>query len=674
MWGARKGALCGVLFGFLKKIKKNKKKKSLNILSMAFSDYEWLLGCAFAFLGSICSNFGVNIQKYSFMLNEAKVKDEQKAYYKQIEWIFGLLLVIIGSLGDFVGLALAPESIISPISSVTLVTNIFFAYFWLKEELSIYDFIGTLFIIGGSVLAVLFGDHASHSYDLQELLKYYSSTSFKIYAICCFIFVLIAYILLRKIEPKKLRIISLTCEYDLALINNNLKAMAMLDNEIDLAEQAYEPYIKLHPLCYCIISGTMGGQNILFGKMVAELIETTIKGDNQLIYFMFYFFTICMLTSIFLQLHFLAKALQYFDAMYVVPVFTCFFISVSTIAGAAYFQEFATFSFKQIMLFVIGILITLSGVYVLSARKMLKKSQRLDTATIMISQQIRRPTGYNPNKIQPKLINDPNSNTFNPANKNNTLDQTGMGKFGLIALDEEDHSDYNYDEIYGTVGRTSISSYKAARTNSIGAVAAENDRLLIDTQIQSDANELILEQGFSLTNTGETLIVPDHNTDKLQSVEEVIVLTGNGRGYVVYVPLLADKKQREQILKEARDRYEKNLVETQEQIQKQQQNVKHYEEQKKTVVVDPNQSPQQQQDFNKPTEDIKNHKHNTTQTPRNKRSYSAGINNSNEKQIEKPIPNYPQTITKSKYARMRANSSSQQKKEELNHKVINMMI
>lgn len=44
------------------------------------------------------------------------------------------------------------------------------------------------------------------------------------------------------------------------------------------------------------------------------------------------------------QIHWLAHGLQSFDAVFIVPVFQCFFISVSIFGGGVYFKEFAAMS------------------------------------------------------------------------------------------------------------------------------------------------------------------------------------------------------------------------------------------------------------------------------------------------------------------------------------------
>lgn len=99
----------------------------------------WAVGAVLAVLGSCVTNAGVNIQKYSFIDNEKKPKHMQRPYTKQQYYYIGLAGVVLGSLGDFAALAFAAQSIVAPIGSVTLVTNVLFAHFLLKERLSKRD-------------------------------------------------------------------------------------------------------------------------------------------------------------------------------------------------------------------------------------------------------------------------------------------------------------------------------------------------------------------------------------------------------------------------------------------------------------------------------------------------------------------------------------------------------
>ena len=86
-------------------------------------------------ISSIASNFGANVQKYSLMKEALKPLEQRRSYVMQKLWFIGectsrwfhampkftlpsaptgLLLVILGSFGDFAALGFAAQSLITP--------------------------------------------------------------------------------------------------------------------------------------------------------------------------------------------------------------------------------------------------------------------------------------------------------------------------------------------------------------------------------------------------------------------------------------------------------------------------------------------------------------------------------------------------------------------------------
>ena len=331
---------------------------------------EWLLGAVVAAIGSIASNLGVNCQKYSFMQNAKLPKLQQKKHIRQKGWLFGMLLVVAGSIGDFAALSLAAQSIVAPIGSVTLVANVFFAHYWLKESLSYIEVVGTGLIVGGSVTAVAFGDHSETAYDIHAILRFFYGTTFIVYAIGSLVLGVTLYRFQLPITPIKQKIVDATKRYEQAYEANDRGAMEYEDFYIASLQKTYRKWEKIHPFSLCALSGILGGQSVMFGKMVSEMLNVTFAGDNQLFSPFFYLFVGCMLACVVGQLQFLAISLSFFDALYVVPVFQCFFISFSTLGGACFFAEFNNFNALQAVFFPLGLFGTLSGVIVLTRRKM----------------------------------------------------------------------------------------------------------------------------------------------------------------------------------------------------------------------------------------------------------------------------------------------------------------
>lgn len=79
--------------------------------------------------------------------------------------------------------------------------------------------------------------------------------------------------------------------------------------------------MQLHQFIYPTLSGVLGAQSVLFAKSTAELLKRTFAGENQLVYAASYAIIAAMLSTILMQLHWLAVGLKWFDAVYVIPVF-----------------------------------------------------------------------------------------------------------------------------------------------------------------------------------------------------------------------------------------------------------------------------------------------------------------------------------------------------------------
>ena len=157
------------------------------------SSYLWIYGCVSSILGSIFSNMGVNVQKYSQKCNAAMAVENQLHHCQQPLWFAGLLLVIVGAIADLVALSLAAQSIIAPIGSVTLVANVIFASFFLEETLTWLDLIGTGLVIAGAVISVIFGDHGDQVYNIRDIEIFYEQPAYVAFVSIALVIVLAAF-------------------------------------------------------------------------------------------------------------------------------------------------------------------------------------------------------------------------------------------------------------------------------------------------------------------------------------------------------------------------------------------------------------------------------------------------------------------------------------------------
>lgn len=288
---------------------------------------SWAIGITLAILGSVASNLGVNTQKYSFKRNAMRAVPLTRSHWKDPFWLLGMCLVVFGSLGDFAALSMVAQSIVAPIGSVTLVANVIFAHYWLDEVLTWKEFAGTALIICGSSLAVAFGDHKEKQYTVGDLWELFGGALFLFYIIIVVVGCIAFYIAHKKMTPVKQRLVDAIKRYENAISKGDQNTADWEDDVILNIEHEYRPYIKYHPFCLCALSGIFGGQSVMFGKMFAELFSTSINGNNQFWNVLPWFIIIGMLSTVYTQVHFLAVGLSFFDSLYVVPVFQCFFIS-----------------------------------------------------------------------------------------------------------------------------------------------------------------------------------------------------------------------------------------------------------------------------------------------------------------------------------------------------------
>ncbi|OQR81596.1 hypothetical protein THRCLA_11587 [Thraustotheca clavata] len=304
----------------------------------------WYVGVIMAIGASICTNMGVNLQKYSFLCEAKKPLKDKRGYFFQPKWVFGLFLVIFGSLGDFAALGFIPQTLAIPVGGFTIVANVFFAHYFLKEPFSKRDGIGTGLIVIGVMIVAAFASKANNCYTLSQLIELFDRQNFIIYATVVGSMCTILYLYLRKIRA--------------------------ISAKFGHGSEKYRHYAKSHSIICPALSGLFGAQSVLFAKSFAELLKSTIQGKNQFTTFGTYLIAILMVVCIFLQIHWLAQGLEFFDAVFIIPVFQCFFISISIVGGAIYFSEFALMDTLQLLMFFVGVAITLGGVLVLSQRQM----------------------------------------------------------------------------------------------------------------------------------------------------------------------------------------------------------------------------------------------------------------------------------------------------------------
>lgn len=108
----------------------------------------WWIGVAGTIFGCFVSNFGTNIQKVSLDRNSALPEQRQRSVLRQPLWLAGISCMVMGAIADFAALPFAPQSLLAPLATTTLVFNVAMANYLSKERPSLTNILATATILG----------------------------------------------------------------------------------------------------------------------------------------------------------------------------------------------------------------------------------------------------------------------------------------------------------------------------------------------------------------------------------------------------------------------------------------------------------------------------------------------------------------------------------------------
>eukprot|EP01083_Nonionella_stella_P086838 241443_1 len=348
---------------------------------------NWFIGVVLAILANIISNLGLNFQKKAHSrrqaqkqaLNNKKTSYERPITHPQANnidghkssptasnskedassaqqqsnkkqgsyvcdgvWLVGLCGQVLGALLDFVALGYAPQSVVAPLGSLTLVVNVIVSVPMHNEIPSMRTILGTLCIICGAVTTVASSPREDSVESVSGVFDLYEHTSFLIYA---------------SITGGLISIGWCLTQYFVYLSRNKQARYTV-------------KYYKQHRFVIAAISGTMGAQNVLFAKSVSVLVVQSIENGGRLLfgYWETYLLLAGLVSTIYFQLRWLNSGLKRFSALYVAPIFQAFWITVSVMGGLIVYKEYEHMKLWQRIVFPIGVIVTIGGVFYLTTQ------------------------------------------------------------------------------------------------------------------------------------------------------------------------------------------------------------------------------------------------------------------------------------------------------------------
>ena len=139
------------------------------------------VGALLAVIASAVSILGINTQKYSHTLEEAREESLQRHYVRRKLWWLGMFGTIAGAVLDFIALGLANPALVTALGGAAALSgNAAVAYFWQKEPLTRFDVAGIVCVIAGAVVLAI-NSSPPELTTLQKLLDLFKSVYFLSY-------------------------------------------------------------------------------------------------------------------------------------------------------------------------------------------------------------------------------------------------------------------------------------------------------------------------------------------------------------------------------------------------------------------------------------------------------------------------------------------------------------
>ncbi|KAH3952977.1 hypothetical protein HBI56_115970 [Parastagonospora nodorum] len=243
---------------------------------------------------------------------------KQKSYLKSPYWWAGIILMTVGEAGNFLAYGFAPASIVSPLGVVALISNCIIAPFMLKEPFRMRDALGVVIAVGGAVTVVLSASDNNPKLGPGEIWKLISTWEFETYL----------------------------------GITVGLMAVLMV---------ASNRYGDKNILIDLGLVGLFGGYTALSTKGVASLLSYTLW--RVITFPVFYLLLAILIGTAVMQIKYVNRALQHFDATQVIPVqFVLFTLSV-ILGSAVLYRDFERTSGDDAGKFVGGCAMTFLGVW-----------------------------------------------------------------------------------------------------------------------------------------------------------------------------------------------------------------------------------------------------------------------------------------------------------------------
>lgn len=256
-------------------------------------------------------------------------------------WAAGYIFNALGGCLNLCGLRFAAQSLIAPLSSVVLIANLFFATFILGERFRISSDAAPLLLIGaGNILAVGSASHRQQeALTLRKIVSLFERSQFRAYLVAVAISSAV-----------------------LMLVRARIRLQIRRNGGEEFASPAL---LARAGLCHTAAAAMLSVNTVLLSKASVLALAGGL-GNALTPQFLTLFAT--WLTLALFWIYTLNRLLASHEMMFVVPAIEVIWSLLSLLSGSIFFQEWEDVSRRRIVAFATGVLLNLTGVWLLTKR------------------------------------------------------------------------------------------------------------------------------------------------------------------------------------------------------------------------------------------------------------------------------------------------------------------
>jgi len=219
-------------------------------------DPKWMAGFALSAMGSVGTVTSMVLQKSAHNRQQSG-----KTNYRELNgillsplWLMGcFMLVVIPMPLDTLALSMAPQSVIAPLSGVTIVLSQVVAPRVLGERNpSRAEWGWSLVVLGGTAMLARAGDQCSVGYTTDEIKSLFTNPVFLMVEVVQLFAIVVALMCVHR--PKQLQ-------------------------RLILLPAVLQPILQ--PLGYAYLAGALAGQQNMLLKALSETLEQSFQGNQQ---------------------------------------------------------------------------------------------------------------------------------------------------------------------------------------------------------------------------------------------------------------------------------------------------------------------------------------------------------------------------------------------------------